>query len=1834
MLHRNFYEALQTWRIEYPQVVSLTNYIFSVCVGSARARNLRLLFRPVALLGAAALGLYLALFSALDQWFRHVPDCWLFVHNTIDLHEPHRPLYRGWEPFTRFCVRFFTWLGDGPVFYIVLKGMCVGWVALFLNFLPAVTFLGPLVQVLIMAYFDFDYSSSALTPPKSFGWMLFKSSFSPRALRDQFNIFMRRSRYFDTAPARLASGFLVLAMGTPSPRGGTLLMDAVSRFGSPLLSQLFTVFMAVFFCPALEEHAKRANPVWGVAFVAQEAYNRRAPLMVTMVLVWYHAFLAMLPFGLAVVMHTAWNASAMFAAFNMGAAVVGAPASLEGLVTLLPMVSSLMDGSLVEIPWSSVRALVGAGGFGVWFCQLLVLLNGFRLADTWAAVVNCLSQFLLGCEGIRDVVMRAWDQLFEMVSGWGSAEGPALSPLAWAASAFGAAQKAMSSKLWYKVKSLVAYLSVGGFLAQVGARFSPEWLQRLCGLMGSAVGDYAGLAKDVVGIVLEIARGGVAYFQGVPYDWWASDGYVDIPMRSAELVADYGRRATLAESESGRPAVHIYISDIERMLARIEMTLRLNPGNPKNSGLQTCFRDLTGVMSAARAVVEGASWSRAPFVVGITGPTEQGKSSFLAAVFRAAAMELGLKVQDENGAVNIMENVYPLQDDKFDDAFSCQQMALADDVGSVSDQESIVASAKKLLKILNNAPSRANMADVNSKGKMVHRFELVGITSNNPLYVAAVCADPGAFLRRIHLQIDLQPKLEYSRSTVGPTGSRQIDPERVPEGEESLWDIDLRVGQPCPEYPGFEFVSLKRTDNLATALGILIERFRAHRKRQDAIIRTLSTPISEVCARGVSVRSHGLKAQPCGPGCLVGRQPPVEAAPVEALPESADLSLVAPRAVPEPVTWTAWSSTVVWAMLLPLALALATWWFAALLLCVGAALLLSARFRIGVRRLWSIVGGVRTGDFGAREAAALVWIVWADSGAFGAAWYLACGSHFTRKQGGRLLFGFVAALVVSIGLAAQFLSRPHRAKPEGAVESQAFDASGMRASVWSRPPPMAFDAAAARVAPVGMASAPGFMARRLFTATITSSLGTGMSMWFCLGGDMFLTVRHTLPPSGRFSVALCNSAAPAAFTQCLSHEVEPDMMRDVGDDLVVVRVVGGPACGSALQCFFQARELVPRGGPVQRYHRDIETREFASVDVGLQEERDMVYVTARGTHKNLMGVVSTVGWPGLCGAIYAQVTGSVVRIIGVHVASSVDRSCGIFSRVCLADLRPAMDSLVKYKALSVPAVPTMEATPDGLDAWLDEGLVTRLQPHYKSCLHGASELAGVYLGSGEARATMTKSRVQRTIIGPVFQAMADELGCDYAAPALGPAVCKDGVWRHPDIEFVRGFGASAAVRLPEYARDFAELDALVGDEWLRRPRRPLDDQGMVNGVGARNLEALTMSTGAGYPHYGVKRALFTLVERGGTVQHELGDELRAELDEAEDRARRGLRLCLPFALASKDEVLAASKVDVCATRKIAGGAMVLTLILRRYALPVLVDVLMGLPEVSVGMDAAGLDGSDWCERMLNAPGDGLFRAIDGDIKKFDRCWTQHSLWKVVLYAYHVAEVKGFCAEDLRVLWAGLFELVQPVILFRGDVFQMMNYHPTGQALTTICNCLQVMFVYLYAVRKAKDHGLVPPSAGLRDVCVLSVYGDDNCASTCHDAFTFEFLRDAFADCGYTLTPGDKDKATSGGPLTELTFLKRTPRWSQELGRWVLALSPKSIARACTWKVASSAVSAEEQEAAVLVACAREAYLWGEPFYAEFVGLIDKCPLAVRAGVKLPTVDALKRALNAGVATSW
>jgi hypothetical protein len=359
-------------------------------------------------------------------------------------------------------------------------------------------------------------------------------------------------------------------------------------------------------------------------------------------------------------------------------------------------------------------------------------------------------------------------------------------------------------------------------------------------------------------------------------------------------------------------------------------------------------------------------------------------------------------------------------------------------------------------------------------------------------------------------------------------------------------------------------------------------------------------------------------------------------------------------------------------------------------------------------------------------------------------------------------------------------------------------------------------------------------------------------------------------------------------------------------------------------------------------------------------------------------------------------------------------------------------------------------------------------------------------------------------------------------------------------------------------RDYKEDLLPIFKNPLWNDARPLTDQENLCGIpGKKFIDAIKLDTSMGFPLNGKKRRFVTeLPPTPENPNNRVFDPMiMDEIKRCEDCYRRGER-AYPIAKAcKKDEVLSKPKCRI-----FYGNALPLTYLVRKYYLPIL-RVLQMNPlkaESAVGINCHG---PEWEELHQHIFKHGEEHLIGGDYGKYDQKIPSQLIFAALRILIDFARECDYSDEDISVMEAMTGDLVYAVVAFNGDLIGFITgTHISGNSLTAqlngICGALN-MRCYFYAHHSFDNF---EERKRFRDYVALMTYGDDNIGTKKKelDNFTIKGFSEFLAEYGQIYTMPDKESELLDYlPAEDFEFLKRKSVFIPEIGCHVGALVDKS-----------------------------------------------------------------------------
>lgn len=477
-----------------------------------------------------------------------------------------------------------------------------------------------------------------------------------------------------------------------------------------------------------------------------------------------------------------------------------------------------------------------------------------------------------------------------------------------------------------------------------------------------------------------------------------------------------------------------------------------------------------------------------------------------------------------------------------------------------------------------------------------------------------------------------------------------------------------------------------------------------------------------------------------------------------------------------------------------------------------------------------------------------------------------------------------------------------------------------------------------------------------------------------------------------------------------------------------------------------------------------------------------------------------------------------------------------------------------------------------------------------------------------------RSHVFRTPFAHYLNKMEEELGGSplYDVPVFsGKMVDVDGEkrWRDPftvNLSLMKNCCGKSSIW------DWAVNDYLTGMEELPGADliRPLTFYEAIVGIDGTGITHLNLKTSTGAPFF-VKKSQFFEVDRiRGVVVFNIA--IQYYLDRILSIVDSGDVFSALCAHTLKDEAISQKKIANCKVRVFNTAPVAYNILLKMYLGPLAIWMRQhrAFFESCVGMNICGRD-LDSMINELEKYGDNGYR--DSDYEGFDIKQSSSSKMAELRVWVAAAQFCGYTElEVLRVI--GLFlGAVFTTRFIKNDLFLLCFGQASGLWLTADGNSVNNSLSFRYSFRNAMLLLKIDEDIVFRSVVGLRTLGDDNVSNTSQSVrwFTTEILKEGMREIGHSIVDAAKTGEMTGfGRITDVSFLKRHFErviirfLSFEYVGWKAPIERKSIVKMLTTAVKSE-LSLADHMCCLLSNALAEAYLHGEQYYMEILGVVVK-----------------------------
>jgi hypothetical protein len=565
------------------------------------------------------------------------------------------------------------------------------------------------------------------------------------------------------------------------------------------------------------------------------------------------------------------------------------------------------------------------------------------------------------------------------------------------------------------------------------------------------------------------------------------------------------------------------------------------------------------------------------------------------------------------------------------------------------------------------------------------------------------------------------------------------------------------------------------------------------------------------------------------------------------------------------------------------------------------------------------------------------------------------------------------------------------------------------------------------------------------------------------------------------------------------------------------------------------------------------------------------------------GIVGTGTESGFCGSLLVGRTGFGPVILGIHYLGHQDLT--VVAAIAV-DQTYLQGIISRFK-------PQVQESSFNIGS--DSVQVGLTDLSAKSAFRYLEEGSAQVYGSLTLPKASGKSCVQPTMLHEDFKAIGIH------SSATKPDLKSWRPWHLAAKEMVKPANNFDPVVIQECVDAYIQdILSVVPQEELEREVMVYDTFTSINGAaGVAYVDSINRHTSIGHPYNKSKRHFIIELEpqHGLNNPIDFTDEIKKQIEDIEDNGRKGYRANPCFRGNLKDEAVSELKAEMGKTRAFAGAPAAWSVVNRKYTLS-MVRLIQRNPllfECACGMTAQSQEW-DWLCRHIT--GKNPTRMIAGDFAKFDKSMCAEFIQGAFDILIAIAKrSNNYDDEDIMMLRTIACDTAFCFMNFNGDLVQFYGTNPSGHPLTVIINSLVNSLYFRYMFKSITNK----PVSDFRKYVTLITYGDDNVANVSDDldGFNHTTIQAEFAKFNIKYTMADKEaESIPFIDISEVSFLKRSFRYNERLGKIVGPLDESSIHKMLSVWVKSRSISEQEQMVAVCASAMQEYFFYGEEKFHE------------------------------------
>lgn len=684
-----------------------------------------------------------------------------------------------------------------------------------------------------------------------------------------------------------------------------------------------------------------------------------------------------------------------------------------------------------------------------------------------------------------------------------------------------------------------------------------------------------------------------------------------------------------------------------------------------------------------------------------------------------------------------------------------------------------------------------------------------------------------------------------------------------------------------------------------------------------------------------------------------------------------------------------------------------------------------------------------------------------------------------------------------------------------------------------------------------------------------------------LGGEYYLANSHTIPDdlvSANIQLGVKRNGITMETTVRLDAN---DVVRDVENDLAIVRVVSLPPRRSIREFFLPTQ---PTGNASGLYvdrgsNGVVSTIEMPHITYGSQKPKDLNTSLYCAMSQSAVRTVD-----GQCGMPLLANCGQNKAILGIHSLASVCTirpyiGATVVTQTHIANLLSQFDDSAMDR--EAPVLASQGGVRDLVDL------------HPKSVFRYMSGSATMH-GSFVGKRADPKSRVTST---PIRDHLAEY--------GISTTFCKPVMtgwrpWRIAALDMVNPVTEITTAEARLCGKSYlAHVRNVLPKGAIKKVLQRYDEFTSINGAeGIAFVDGVKRGTSAGAPFAESKKKHLTkeTPQRGLMDPVKLLPEMSARVAHVRELYDQGIAYNPVFTAHLKDEAVSAKKAQTGKTRIFCGAPFDWSVVVRELFLSH-VRLMQNFKfefECGVGTVAPS---TEWSAMYYHITKFGSDRIIAGDYKAYDKRMPP----VLILEAFHILielaiESGNFSDEDIKGMRCVAQDTAYPLVDFNGDLVTFWGSNPSGHPLTVIINSIANSLYMRLAFHKT-GHDVMTFSENVS----LMTYGDDNIMSVAQhcSGFNHTTVQSALNSIGVVYTMADKEAASVPFiDISEASFLKRSWRWNDDHSVYTAPLDEESIFKMLCVYGRSKSITVGEQLKDIIHSAHREWWHYGQIVFEE------------------------------------